>query len=180
MLWSQQPRGSAARQGPGWAPISWSATWICYLRAIRMAGVSKWWQAVCRYSWQLTPRWCPLLVVMAFHILGASERMEYRGGGRRGLSPGSLASSAELESWCEETQAFLRQLAKAKARPEAVPQQVRAREAWVMRWMAILACSNSRKRGLVAGVMVPLHPQQNRYVGDVAFVSCGVFGTVVT
>ena len=34
--------------------------------------------------------------------------------------------------WSQETQAFLRQLAKAKARSEAGPQQARA--AWVLRW----------------------------------------------
>ena len=42
-----------------------------------------------------------------------------------------------------ETQAFLRQ-AKAKARSEPVPQQARARGAWLVRWRAILACSSAR------------------------------------
>ena len=34
MHWSRQPRGFAARQGPGWAPTSWSTTWICCHRTI--------------------------------------------------------------------------------------------------------------------------------------------------
>ena len=37
--------------------------------------------------------------------------------------------------WSDETQAFLRQ---------PVPQQARARAAWLMRWRAILACSSAR------------------------------------
>ena len=39
--------------------------------------------------------------------------------------------------WSDETQAFFRQLAKARARSEPVPQQARARAAWLMRWRAI-------------------------------------------
>ena len=39
--------------------------------------------------------------------------------------------------WSDETQAFLRQLAKAKARTEAVLLQSRARAAWLRRWMTI-------------------------------------------
>ena len=50
MHWSRQPRGFAVRQGPGWAPTPWSATWICCHRTIRMGGVSKWWRTVCRCS----------------------------------------------------------------------------------------------------------------------------------
>ena len=46
--------------------------------------------------------------------------------------------------WSEETQAFLRQLAKAKALSEPVPQQARARTVWLMRWRTILACSSAR------------------------------------
>ena len=46
--------------------------------------------------------------------------------------------------WSDETQAFLRQLAKAKARTEVVPLQSRARAAWLRRWMTIMACSSAR------------------------------------
>ena len=46
--------------------------------------------------------------------------------------------------WSDETQAFLRQLANARARSEPVPQQARARAARLMRWRAILACSSAR------------------------------------
>ena len=46
--------------------------------------------------------------------------------------------------WSDETQAFLRQLAKAKARTEVVPLQSRARAACLRRWMTILACSSAR------------------------------------
>ena len=54
--------------------------------------------------------------------------------------------------WSEETQAFLRQLAKARARSEAVPQQARAWAAWQMRWRAILACSSCQSvRNVSAG-----------------------------
>ena len=40
--------------------------------------------------------------------------------------------------WSTETQAFLRQLAKAKARTEPVPHQTRARAAWLRRWMTVI------------------------------------------
>ena len=46
--------------------------------------------------------------------------------------------------WSEEIHAFLRQFAKAKARSEPVPQQARARAAWLVRWRTILACSSAR------------------------------------
>ena len=50
--------------------------------------------------------------------------------------------------WSDEIQAFLRQLAKARARSEPVPQQAHARAAWLMRWRAILACSSARAFGM--------------------------------
>ena len=46
--------------------------------------------------------------------------------------------------WSGETQAFLRQLAMFKARTEALPQQARAKAAWLLRWRTILACSGAR------------------------------------
>ena len=72
----------------------------------------------------------PLWVMMAFLTLGASERLEQLWRpreGNRGLTQSSLGSSAELDSWCsqvrwaEETQAFLRQLAKAKSMVRSGP-----------------------------------------------------------
>ena len=93
---------------------------------------------------------------MASHILVASGRTgqlwQPREEGRRGLiqsSRGVRQSQIRVlagevgGNWSDETQAFLRQLAKARARSEPVPQQARARAAWLMRWRAILACSSA-------------------------------------
>ena len=46
--------------------------------------------------------------------------------------------------WSDETQAFLQQLAKFKARTEPLPQQARARAAWLLRWRTMLAWSSAR------------------------------------
>ena len=46
--------------------------------------------------------------------------------------------------WSEETQTFLRILARAKARSEPPTLRKRAEQAWRMRWAATLACSAAR------------------------------------
>ena len=69
--------------------------------------------------------------------------------------------------WSEETQVFLRQLAKAKARAAPVPLQTRAREAWLQRWRTILACCSARSFGMSlledSAVMGPLPPPQRSW-----------------
>ena len=80
MLWSQQPRGSAARQGPGWC-TNIMVRDMDLLPQERQDGrrlevVADGLPLFHGHSWQLTPRWCLLWVVMAFHIFGASERTE--------------------------------------------------------------------------------------------------------
>ena len=46
--------------------------------------------------------------------------------------------------WSPEALAFLRQLAKAKARNEPPLMQRRAQQAWKMRWLAIMSCAAAR------------------------------------
>ena len=53
--------------------------------------------------------------------------------------------------WSEETQVFVRQLAKAKARAAPVPLQTRARAAWLQRWRTILACCSKVVRDVSSG-----------------------------
>ena len=52
--------------------------------------------------------------------------------------------AGEVGGRWSETQAFLRQLVKARARSKPVPQQARARQRWLMRWRALLAYSSAR------------------------------------
>ena len=72
--------------------------------------------------------------------------------------------------WSEETDVFLRQLAKAKARAAPVPLQTRDRAAWLQRWRTILACYSARSFGMSLlevrgglGVMGPLPPPQRSW-----------------
>ena len=57
--------------------------------------------------------------------------------------------------WLGETQAFLRQLAKFKARTEALPQQSRARAAWLLWRRTMLACSGA---GALAQSLMEVRP----------------------
>ena len=55
--------------------------------------------------------------------------------------------------WSSETQAFITQLARAKARSESQLMRRRAEQAWRLRWGSILACAAARA---VASTMLEL------------------------
>ena len=67
-------------------------------------------------------------------LIAAQEKKERTLTGQFGKARLVVLAGEVGGRWSEETQAFLRQLAKAKARSEPVLQQARARAAWLMRW----------------------------------------------
>ena len=105
------------------------------------------------HSWRSTPPWCRRCEQMGLLAQAAMSMMaqpfvrpeethpEFTGEvGRARL----VVLATEVGGrWSEETQMFLRLLAKAKARAEPVPLQVQVRAVWLHRWRTVLACCRS-------------------------------------
>ena len=140
----------------------WSVTWTCSRRVILTPGGWRWLLTACHsstaLSWRSTLQWCPQSGQMDCPdrgvvrddgaALATARRLKERTypglTGQFGRARLVVLACEVGGRWSGEIQAFLRQLAKFKARTEALPQQPRARAAWLVWWRTMLACSGAR------------------------------------
>ena len=157
--WSQQLQKFAESQGRECPPMSCCGTSTSSRWTDRMARNWRWWLMVCRsskgHNWRSIPplcRRCEQLLAQAAMPMMAQpfvrpEESTQKLTGEVGRARLVVLATEVGGRWSEETQVFLRQLAKAEARAEPVPLEAHARAAWLHRWRTTLACCSARSFG---------------------------------